>query len=122
MELNCTFDIYTFPHGECYYRCRITNQKIPENIKLTIKGQHLEWRTNDDVTHVKFEDCSISKVPQGLTNIFPNMRSLSFQKSKLKKLENRDLIEYKNIEKFICIWNDATLTTYPRIYLTDLKT
>jgi len=82
------------------------NQNIPHDVQLIPQGHHLNGRGNRDVVHVKLENCTLTRVPQGLTKIFPKMRSLSIQQCGLKDINRSDLMEYKNIEKFICCENE----------------
>jgi len=101
MDTFCAFHDYEFVYGEKFYRCCIKNQQIPENHKLNIIGQHKDGMSNKDVLCVEFNGCTVTKVPQGLTKIFPNLKILDIDGSKLKKISKNDLVEYKNCEKLL---------------------
>jgi len=96
MEIKCTFDKLF----EEFYSCLVRNQQIPENQELNFTGQHESGKTNMDVLYVEFRYCTVTKVPQGLTKIFPNLTSLVIDGSELKKICKNDLVEYKNLKEF----------------------
>jgi len=52
------------------------------------------------VTYVQFMNCSMTRIPKGLTRIFPSMKVLDIYDSKLKIIEKDDLNEYKHLERF----------------------
>lgn len=100
MELQCTFESYNN-----YYRCRIENYILNTNgFKLT--GEHSVGKTDNDVDFVEFYDCNIGKVPQGLTRLFKNLKSLKIYESNLKEISSNDLIEYENLEILSFIKNE----------------
>lgn len=86
-------------HGKVYF-CRIDSKFISEHSELEFIGTHLDGRKNENVDGVTFEDCKITKVPQGLTKIFPNLKFLSVFNSKLKTVEYEDLKEYSAVREF----------------------
>jgi len=103
MEINCTY-------AKCdeFYHCLVTDwQQIPENQELNFTGQHESGKTNMDVLYVEFRYCLVTKVPQGLTKIFPNLEVLEICDSKLKNICKNDLIEYKNLKQFRCEYNEV---------------
>lgn len=106
MEIICELTDFTFTHGEKSYGCWIRNQTIPSELLLQISTNHKNEKSNNDVHHVKFDKCVVIKVPQGLTKIFPNLKILDIYDSRLKTISRTDLVEYKNIEKFLCEKND----------------
>jgi len=101
MGISCDFEDITFRHGECAYGCFVERKQTPENRELELTGKHLNGKGNNDVTYVQFLNCTVVKIPQGLTNIFPNLKCLEIYDSKLKKISKFDLAEYKNLEKII---------------------
>ncbi|KAL7013211.1 hypothetical protein ACKWTF_015266 [Chironomus riparius] len=108
MEVKCNFGTITSKSlAGKFYSCVIKHQIIPEDQDL-IKfiGEHEHEKTNNDVQCLKFINCLITKVPQGLTKVFPNLTSLNVSESKLKKIVKNDLIEYKNLKRFICELNE----------------
>ena len=98
MVINCQFRSILFNHGETYYCCLINKIQPTVNKRLDIVGFHECEKTNNDVNHIKFEDCIVTKIPQELTLIFPNLKNLVIINSKLKKICRNDLIEYRNLE------------------------
>ncbi|KAL7013149.1 hypothetical protein ACKWTF_015220 [Chironomus riparius] len=87
-------------NDEKVFTCIVVDQIIPEDQELKFIGQHKDGKSNDDVIFVKFNSCTVTKVPQGLTKIFPNMIVLMITNSKLKNISKDDLIEYKNLKAF----------------------
>ena len=107
MDIPCTFNDINLSFNDVFYRCLIKKQYIPDDNDFNIIGQHLNGKTNDDVTHVQFSICTITKVPKGLTKLFPNMQALRILESKLENISKEDLSEYKNIKRFICKNNEV---------------
>jgi len=99
MEFPCVYRDHTFIDKKAAYVCEFTKQNIPEDVQIIPNGLHAVERKNDDVVGVIFRECGLTKVPQGLTKIFPNLRVLSIWSSTLKNVNKMDLAEYKNIEK-----------------------
>jgi len=99
MEISCIYKNNDF----CYkkvYSCEFLNKNISANIHIIPSGYHLpSYNTNKNVIGVIFNKCNLTKVPQGLTNIFPNMKILSIWSSTLNTVTKKDLAEYKNIER-----------------------
>ena len=75
------------------------NQTVSQFCELNIIGRHKEGGTNKEVREVIFGRCKMSKVPKGLTKIFPNMRDLCIWGSTLSAMDKNDLIEYKLLER-----------------------
>lgn len=100
MEIFCEYSYDPCEARRVFYTCFVNEQNIPEDAVLKFTGQHNYGNTNNDVAEVNFSNCNVTKVPQGLTRIFPNMKSLSICGSNLKDLKKIDLIEYKNLEFF----------------------
>ncbi|XP_070494578.1 uncharacterized protein [Chironomus tepperi] len=97
MEIFCEYSYDPCEARRVFYTCYISEQNIPED-ELKFTGEHKYGNTNDDVAEVNFSNCNVTKVPQGLTAIFPNLKSLSICGSKLKELRKIDLTEYKELE------------------------
>jgi len=102
--VKCTFGINPYRVDQ-FYGCRVSEQQIPENRELNFTGQHEGGKANKDVLYVEFNRCTVTKVPQGLTKILPNMKRLEIWNSKLENICKNDLVEYKNLEKFTCSLN-----------------
>jgi len=106
MVIQCGFIYAKLNHGDVDYSCFIESKQTPENRDLELAGKHIIKNNNRDVCSVRFYNCTITKIPQGLTNIFPNLTSICLLSSKLKKISKSDLVEYKNIKTFICQDNE----------------
>jgi len=104
MDVPCIFTnlIYT-PINKIFYTCEFLNQDFSES--KIISGQHKKSRTDQDVQCVSFENCTVPKLPQGITKIFPNLKAIWIEHSKLEQISKDDLAEYKNLEMFVCIDN-----------------
>ncbi|CAG9811160.1 unnamed protein product [Chironomus riparius] len=94
MNIQCHFDT-----GSAY-RCVVFDKEIPENGEFNLIGTHYNGRTHDEVKEILFNNCQITKIPQGLTKTFPNLNIINIYHSNLKNLVKADLEEYKNIKKF----------------------
>jgi len=105
MEVKCTFEIITFSDGYTF-GCVIRDQQILEKKELKFVKQYDDGKSNSDVHCVKFEDCTVTRIPKGLTKVFPNMKILWITNSKLEKITKNDLLEYKNLQRFSSMKND----------------
>ncbi|KAL7013134.1 hypothetical protein ACKWTF_015212 [Chironomus riparius] len=101
MEVKASYKIIEVDVSK-HYHCIVKGQLIPENQELNFNGQHEEGNTNEDVTR----NSTVNKVPQGLKNVFPNMKILWIMNSKLKKISKDDLKEYKNLTELRCSVNE----------------
>ncbi|CAG9807464.1 unnamed protein product [Chironomus riparius] len=104
MKIPCIFRDNAFLDNKEVYVCEFVEQNIPDNLKIIPDGSHQYSRrgnlkNNIDVTGVIFNKCNLTKVPQGLPRIFPNMKIFSIWNSSLKNVSRNDLAEDKNIEK-----------------------
>ena len=104
MEVPCIFRDNTFLDDKIFYVCEFINQNIPDNIQIKPNGMHQFSHTgrgwkNENVSGVIFNKCIMTKVPQGLTKIFPNMKIFSIWGSNLKVVTKSDMAEYRNIER-----------------------
>jgi len=108
MEVPCVYRDHEFIGGESVYVCEFMEQNISEDIQITPIGSHKLSRRgnkkkNIHVGGVIFNKCTLTKVPQGLTRIFPYMKILSIWHSTLKIVTKNDLAEYKHFERIgIC--------------------
>ncbi|XP_070501598.1 carboxypeptidase N subunit 2-like [Chironomus tepperi] len=100
MKVKCRYEDYTYVGNKNVYQCEFDIQTIPENITIIPDGTHQSAsRGNEDVDSVLFVNCNLSKVPQGLTKTFPNLKVLNIWSSGLKTVTKTDLAEYKNLER-----------------------
>jgi hypothetical protein len=118
-EVKCTYQTHSHICGEEIYSCWITDKEIPKNNILKFVGKHEEEKSNADVVELQFVSCLMKKVPSGLTEIFPNLKMLSFYDSKLETLTKNDLIEYKNLKCFTC--QDSNIKFLPADLFEDFE-
>lgn len=53
MKVQCTYSEATWPNYENkFYRCEVKNQEILDNEGVEFIGNHLNSKTNDDVTYI----------------------------------------------------------------------
>ncbi|XP_070494237.1 uncharacterized protein [Chironomus tepperi] len=106
MKVKCRYYDSTYPGNKKVYQCLFVVQTIPENTTIIPDGKHESARGNEHVNSVEFIACSLTKVPQGLTRIFPNLKVLYIQRSGLTTITKSDLAEYKNLERIYINGND----------------
>lgn len=103
MKYPCVFKDHKFIDSKFVYVCEFYDQFIPENVKIEPIGLHAcragQQKTNAHVNGIIFNKCRLTRVPQGLKKIFPNLRNLSIWDSTLKKVTKDDLADYKNFER-----------------------
>ncbi|XP_070504578.1 protein roadkill-like [Chironomus tepperi] len=100
MKVECSYYDDTYYGNKKVYVCRFYKQTIPENTTIIPDGTHKSAsRGNEHVDCALFADCKLTKVPQGLTRIFPNLKVLYIQYSGLTTITKSDLAEYKNLER-----------------------
>jgi len=105
MNIPCRFENFTFDN-QVYYGCVVRNQELYKGQETIFVGQHDDDKTNCDVTAIWFENCIMMKVPQGIMRKFPNLKAIAITSSDLTKITKNDIIEYKNLAKFICKDNE----------------
>ncbi|CAH1727797.1 unnamed protein product [Chironomus riparius] len=98
MALTCEFSSNCFM-GINFYVCTVMNQTVSQYCELNIIGKHKDGLINRDVNEVIFGRCKMSKVPKGITKIFPNTKDLCIWGSTLTAVDKNDLIEYKLLER-----------------------
>ncbi|KAG5683979.1 hypothetical protein PVAND_013234 [Polypedilum vanderplanki] len=70
-----------------------------------VNGQHLEGLSNVDVRAITFTTIEVSKIPQGLGKVFPNLMSLSVDDFGLEVIYSSDLRDFKNLTFFSAMGN-----------------
>lgn len=110
-KLKCSFlfislsDIeFEDPHEHKKYFCYVEDKDLM-HFPLNFCGTHENNHTNMDVEGVLFQNCGIDSVPQGLAFTFPNLKILAIIKSTLSTISRKDMIGYRNLERFYCIQN-----------------
>lgn len=89
-----------------FYVCIVKDQPIQSKKSLEFNGQHLPNKTNLNIEGIYFINCKLSKVPQGITKIFPNIHMLLIRNTNLSKISRTDLFEYRNFKIFLFTGNE----------------
>jgi Leucine-rich repeat (LRR) protein len=124
MELNCIFTDQSWlmsNHNIIRYTCEITDASITQSgteISRCI-GEHLPNRTNNYVTAIRFEETTVHYFPQGVHNIFPNLKALEISGTGLKEISREDLIGLENIEDLVL--DNNQLTSLPSDLFAEMK-
>ncbi|CAG9811673.1 unnamed protein product [Chironomus riparius] len=84
----------------------IKDQPIQPNKVLVFNGQHNPNKTNQNIEGIYFINCKLSKVPQGITRVFPNLHMLLIRNTNLSKISRSDLFEYRNFKIFLFTGNE----------------
>ena len=80
MEIQCTFE-----NSDKHYGCFIENHQIPEDKELLLIGQHGAEETNNDVTLLQFNNCSMPLFSKELFKYFPNLKVLEIKNSSVNQ-------------------------------------
>jgi Leucine-rich repeat (LRR) protein len=75
-EFKNTVDVYT---------CIIHAQKNIDD-PITLTGNHLPWKSNDDVCKLDIQRCDFLTFPQNLHELFPNLNHLKIQNCNLEHI------------------------------------
>jgi len=109
MLVPCIYRYHQFDGSTMVYVCEFKKQVIQEDDQIIPNGPYRPgyYRFHDnyiktdkskaDVVGVIFNECILTKVPRGLTKIFPNMQNLNILSSNLKNVNKMDLAEYKSM-------------------------
>lgn len=120
MELNCSYKLIKWRDKGFLYHCVIKNASIANiNTKITISGNHVCGKTNEDVRVIKFENSTVHYFPIGLAQPFSNLRALEMNRCGLKRITKDDL---KGFEMLNDIFFDGNELEYlPGDLLSDFK-
>lgn len=102
-EIKCNFSnaLYDFINYHCsLYICAINNYAFDDDEEFVFVGNHIKLKTNLDVKLLILDGKSLTKVPQGLMQHFPNIVALEIRESSVKSLTKSDIAEYKRIRMF----------------------
>ncbi|CRK97256.1 CLUMA_CG010652, isoform A [Clunio marinus] len=112
MNLDCTFITFVpyYHWKKEYYTCSIRSSSItkPNTIIQTINGVHDPGSSDKDVEAINFEGTTVKYFPQGLDEIFPNLKAVFIENCGLKSITQRDLMGLENIEMLRCDNNKIT--------------
>ncbi|CAG9811196.1 unnamed protein product [Chironomus riparius] len=106
MVINCDFQNVFYQHCGNQMTCLVENQQLPENKVIEFYIRNGRRIPKNSVTFVKFNNCNVTKVPNGITTVFVNLKVLNIFNSKLKKISKEDIAEYRNLEQFFCQENE----------------
>lgn len=85
------------------YTCEVKDQSIitdrSNQIIDTATGNHLEWKTNNDVKVVYFQNSKVLYFPLGLEKIFKNLEGISVTASEFKEIRKDDLKDYPKLRE-----------------------
>lgn len=90
---------------------------IEESDNLNIIAEHLEGYCNDDVKRLFICKLELTRLPQNLGKMFPNLITLSVQTCEVEKLERSDLKGLKKLEELFIVGNN--LSTLPNDLFND---
>jgi len=103
MKLQCKYIENTWSNYQNkFYCCEVQNQKILEDEEIEFIGNHVNGKTSIDVTAVFFYNCVLNKLPQNLSNVFPNLKTINISSSALKTISKSDLKDHKQLIFFYC--------------------
>ncbi|CRK99762.1 CLUMA_CG013081, isoform A [Clunio marinus] len=110
MELKCEFRYFYLLGIGRKYTSTIDSSSItkPNTIIQTINGQHLDGKSDKDVEAILFIGTTVNYFPQGLNEIFPNLKAVYIGRCGLKSITRRDLDGLENIEVLRCYENKIT--------------
>lgn len=102
-EIQCNFSYSTHDYINCQsklYKCAINNYAFDDDEDFVFVGNHTKLKTNLHVELLVLDGKSLTKVPQGLMQHFPNIIALEIRESSVKSLTKSDIAEYKRIKNF----------------------
>ncbi|KAG5670653.1 hypothetical protein PVAND_000901 [Polypedilum vanderplanki] len=105
-------------YNEEVYMCIVENQTIDKKSPLKFVDFHGK-ENNNDVLAVSFRDCNISRIPQGLTKVFPNLKHLIIFNSGLSHVNRESLKEYCGLRSLSLSSNNILFI--PGDLLEDMK-
>lgn len=127
-KMQCTFRPYQIYLTGNVYQCGEATVSLTNSVTLeSISGTHQLGKTNNDVEHVSINDQDLTFIPEGITNVFKNLKAFSIERSSLKSISAKDLQQFANIEFFgVCYSNltslDGDLFSFtPNLRLVDFR-
>lgn len=117
-ELECRFELLIDD-----YWCHAENVEIETpNIKLIgIKGDHINNLLAKNVTGINVCNQTMEFLPKNVANFLPNLKKITIESSKLKKIVSQHFDGLKKVEELILKGNKLTDINYALDGLTDLK-
>lgn len=72
-----------------------------------ISKNHLKGKTNDDVLMIVFNPGqNVSKIPENIGRIFPNLEGIYLPKAGIKKISNRDIKQFPELKYLQLSYNN----------------
>lgn len=108
MELKCDFMWLPNVSKGSFYTCCISKASItqPGTEISAIIGNHLEEKSNNDVTAINICNTTVHFFPRGLYKIFRNLKALWICKCGLKEISREDLMGLEGLEQLIVNINE----------------
>lgn len=106
-------------HSNWKYLCKIYDQEILEDSYFEIVGKHSLMGNHLEVDSIKFDECKLTKIPQGLTKIFFKLKSIELLRTDLKFIHRDDLKEYSSCRQITL--NQNKIEFLPGDLFTDMK-
>lgn len=75
---------------------------------LKFSGEGVTDETHLLIKSIYFENCLMRKIPSGLSELFPNLETLSVNQCGLEIISQDDLIGFKNLKALMLPNNDLT--------------
>lgn len=110
MNVKCRFKkIAKFVKSKDSYKIRKQNL-IESKWDKTLKfyGEGIDDDTHLVIKSLYFEKCLMRKIPTGLSEIFPNLETLSINQCGLEVITKDDLTGFKNLKALLLPNNDLT--------------
>ncbi|KAG5670677.1 hypothetical protein PVAND_000925 [Polypedilum vanderplanki] len=117
--IDCEYYYGNWTLSQGAYSVHIDDQIISDDKIHEYRVIHDDGMINKNVRGINFRNCTISRVPQGLTKIFPNAKFLQLSYCKLKSLKREDLKEYSKFTDLTIIFNEIPFI--PGDLLADMK-
>lgn len=113
-DFKCNFEV-----SKCgRYTCKI--YEPTDDAKLEKIGQHLEGKTNDDVTKLLISNATCPTLPSKIGEIYKNIEELKIVNSGLTVLRSEDLAGLNKLEKFKS--SDNPITHIPKDFFLGHST
>ncbi|CRL03106.1 CLUMA_CG016755, isoform A [Clunio marinus] len=121
MEISCYYQQLDWAGFPDSYTCTVTSATITEE-GIEIKdfiGEHMEGKSNKDVTALRFNNTVVSFFPRGIFKTFPNLKVLEIHNCGLKKVSRSDLEGLETLKTFYLQKN--RLKTLPIDLFDDMR-
>lgn len=103
---DCEFIIVEWTMIEKAYACSPELIKSKnENTLESIRGEHMEGKSNEDVQFLYFQNLNMSRLPKDIDKIFPNVEGIEFHNANLSTISADDLKPYPKLLVFSSYFN-----------------